>query len=1163
MPQTSRPNQSRAAVPPSESQQIASSNQTVNAFLGGRRRSWMTGISSTDTNPRPAPLPSSNSRKRNQKRKASGSGPPIRNDNDHDIQRDNIPTDQSAEQPPSAGEPLRAQTVLPSPALTDAPSPNVSNQADCNDIDASPHVEGTGPGRPVSDSNMNPDDPISVAHIINHPTPTAAASQAESSSPQIHSTEASARPTVVDPASTGLAPLQTTTTLPPSIPEPQQCNSGALAEQDEGINRNPPATTEHQAKRPRLQGPSEPIESRDRVLCRQWCTTIEYRIAQSAQAGLLNETVEKPRFRILLEACQICDFFYIAFHQVLCAWSMNRSPVYALFHGLVEPKVLDDAFTIVQSILRKNEFMSATHLQWFANFPTPVADLSRGFASTPAAHDIATFLNRLSSHWHSLIHSVKARKYPLLACEVTGTLHCRGRGLQTMLFTMSRRCLGIQDNPGTFSMITIFEQDRDEEALFSARGEAPEIVHRARENTAKRYKDAIASQQQYQQQRQLPQSNAAPSPVFGHNTPTTEQSGPQPVAQPPLMATNLPQPTHTTAPPPSLPHFSTLISHPARGSPRVTSPAVVNNYLPPGNSGPQGPRGPNHLLVQTDPQATSPTSSASYHSPQMQQNPLPRSSSAGLPQANLNLGSPNTQQVTVLPSNGQLRTPFPSQNAPFVQRRVNSFAYPSQSLPSNYGVSSQQPPGHPQSAGPTVQARPQRVASPAQTMPPRQTQMMHPQQNQMMPPLQTTQRRASTMQYNTMPAASPNQIYTTQAAGVQQSVFQAPTAHQVPIPTFPTPQLRPIRQIPEAEYPSSPYGQVSLQVGLHHIDVRSPRRIPSKPGRSRYYQFVRQLVYRPVGLVPQTGLRSLPFNVPEDHIQRLARKVEGEGLPYCSYSEDPAESDWVLLPTSWPNHVFFDLNKHHLELRRKQHFSKDQPLELTDFLAKGENVLRVSFPAVDQNLKPGYKYFMAIEIVETISHEAAHSVIQAMRHIPQEETRLKIQRRLRPSDSDDIIIEDETLTISLADPFSATRFTVPVRGAQCKHLECFDLETWLSTRPQKPFQKGGVLGQKGAEPSLVDAWKCPICGLDARPISLWVDDYLTDVRQRLLSKGDMRTKMITVTADGKWTAVPEPDDSDDDSPAPQLSAMAHGNANKHTRPVAAVPARVIEILDDD
>jgi hypothetical protein len=98
---------------------------------------------------------------------------------------------------------------------------------------------------------------------------------------------------------------------------------------------------------------------------------------------------------------------------------------------------------------------------------------------------------------------------------------------------------------------------------------------------------------------------------------------------------------------------------------------------------------------------------------------------------------------------------------------------------------------------------------------------------------------------------------------------------------------------------------------------------------------------------------------------------------------------------------------------------------------------------------------------------------------------------------------------------------------------------------------------------MADAWKCPICGLDARPVSLWVDEYLAGVCKSLLGNGDMRTKSIVVTADGKWSAVLEPDDSDDDSPAPQSRDTVNGNAGKHSRPSVATPTNVIEILDDD
>ncbi|KAF5656828.1 hypothetical protein FHETE_10759 [Fusarium heterosporum] len=709
---------------------------------------------------------------------------------------------------------------------------------------------------------------------------------------------------------------------------------------------------------------------------------------------------------------------------------------------------------------------------------------------------------------------------------------------------MSRRSLGIVDGPVAVAMNTVFEQDRDEESVYAVRGETPEGLKRAREAVANKHRDLVMSflQQQQQQRQQVP-SNTATSTAFGQSPSMDEQHG-----RPSVVAN-------------SISHFDALNARPLIGGSRVASPVAVNRFLPPpGNNGIQRSRRPDALHIQTDAAVASPSSAAVYQSPQIPQNSLPRSSSAGLPQVHLSRGSPVIAPSPVLSSNGQSQASILPPSNSLLQRRATTFAYPSQVLPSNYATHMDSRGAYPQSAGY------QTVASPVSTMQPMQHQAIYTQQ--------TRQRRPSGTQYNTMTPTSPNHAYSAQPMGLRILPYQ------VPVTNYPGPPTRPVSQIPEADYPPSPYGHGSLQVGLQHVGVRSPRRVPHNPGKSRYYQFVRQLVYQPVALEPRMGLRSLPFNVSEDHFRRLTRKIEGNGLPFCYYSEgsyryrlricrqpetqaDPSESDWAILATTWPSQIFFDLNEKRLELRRKQHFSKDQPLELTDVLVRGENLLRVSFPEVEQNRKPGCKYFMAIEIVETVSHEAVHNVIQSLRHIPTEETKGKIQRRLRPPDSDDLIIEDKTLTISLADPFSATRFVVPVRGSQCKHLECFDLETWLQTRPQKPSQKGGGSQQQGAEPSLADTWKCPICGLDARPVSLRVDNYLAGVRKSLLGSGDVRTKSIVVTADGKWSAVLEPDDSDDDSPAPQSKATINGNAGKHPRPPVATPTKIIEILDDD
>ncbi|KAF4458011.1 hypothetical protein F53441_165 [Fusarium austroafricanum] len=1030
---------------------------------------------------------------------------------------------------------------------------------------------------------MSQSDPIHVATNANYQNPTAAVSlQAQSSTPQQeHVTEATGQYAATGPALAAQVQASQATASPLSNSEIRQQNQNPSAppEQNVRVHARPIFATEHQAKRARVQ---EASGLEDRSVHLQWLNRIEHRMAVAAQAGLLNETVEKPRYRILAEACQSEDFFYIAFHQALCAWSLNKGPIHALFHGLLEPALLDAAFETAQTILRKNDNMSHANLQWFANFPDPIAQFSRAFPNTDMARDISAFLVQLATSWRTLSQNVKARKYPLLSYELIFILQCRARGLQSMLFTMSRRSLGVPDSHVAITMNMIFERDREDEASYEARGEAPEVLKRARDAVAVKYRELVLSVQQQISSSMASKypismltsyllfglTDAAPSPVFGQNAHVSEQHGRQPIQYIPPATANSSHASHATAPSPFLPHFDALTSRASVADPRVANPASANTHSPPpGNTGVRAPRRPNHLHIQTAAAASSPPLATAYQSSQVPPRPLPRSSSAGLPRIRSNHGSPIATHTPILSSNGQPRTPILPPNNPLLQRRAASFAYPSQALPNTYGAQTENQATNPLSVGSPE------VSSPVSLINPLQPQTMHSPQYRPVYPQLALQRRASTSQYNTMGPASPTHVYTPQPLG------QLNPPYQVPVASYPPPLARPVQQIPESEYPASPYGHGSLQVGLQHVGVRSPRRIPLHSVRGRHYQFVKQLVHQPEVLQPQRGLRSLTFTVSESQLQKLEQKLEGHGLPSSCYFEgscryrlricvqpetqaDPSESDWVTAVTCWPNHIFFDLNSRPLELRRKQHFSKDQPLELTDFLIEGKNTLRISYPDVEQNLKPGYKHFVAIEIVTTMSHEGIQDMIQSQQHIATEETREKIQRRLRPSDSDDIIIEDDTLTISLADPFSATRFAIPVRGSQCKHLECFDLETWLQTRPQKPSQKGGGWYEMGSEPSMADAWKCPICGLDARPVSLWVDDYLMGVRRALLSSSDLQTKKITVAPDGNWSPVSEPDTDDDDSPAPQVkvSGMANGHASKHSRPS---PATIIEILDDD
>lgn len=253
------------------------------------------------------------------------------------------------------------------------------------------------------------------------------------------------------------------------------------------------------------------------------------------------------------------------------------------------------------------------------------------------------------------------------------------------------------------------------------------------------------------------------------------------------------------------------------------------------------------------------------------------------------------------------------------------------------------------------------------------------------------------------------------------------------------------------------------------------------------------------------------------------------------------DTQFVTADTKWPQHIFMELNDKVLEIRRKAHYSKDLPVEVSDLVVSGENFLNVSIPEdKDYRKLNGYQPVLAVEVVETLNHRSVVTLVQQKGIIEADVTQNIIKKRLADTsnhDNDELMLVDSDLSISLVDPFSFSIFSIPVRGKECKHLECFDLEMWLNTRLGKKSlcacPAASSKCQRCREPSFADKWRCPLCDGDARPYSLRVDGFLTEVRETLARDGQLQTKSIFVSADGSWRPkeleASAADDSDDDN----------------------------------
>ncbi|CAN8105641.1 unnamed protein product [Discula destructiva] len=489
------------------------------------------------------------------------------------------------------------------------------------------------------------------------------------------------------------------------------------------------------------------------------------------------------------------------------------------------------------------------------------------------------------------------------------------------------------------------------------------------------------------------------------------------------------------------------------------------------------------------------------------------------------------------PSHGPFQWPtMPSQALPSGQQMSSAALLATSSVPAHRS-GQQQAWGRPQSR---AAAQPQ----------------MNQQQQQQVAQQQLAMARAAQQQAMAQQWLNQGQPIQQTILNSQQQASNAsrPTSRVVPPPG---------RLIDRSEYPHSHQEKRSLLMSLHQAHARSPERTRRNGDLDeRYYQSVHAFAVPPFRLAyyHETTFEISPEQFSELYKQKTlpnlaSANTEGQrSIPVREYGhgslrlrvrccrppfvKSPVrESDWVTLDMLWPKHIFVGVNEHKLTIRRGTHNGKDLPIELTDFVVSGTNKLRVTVQraAADQP-----SHYLAVEVLAVASHSALLKGLEANNRASREETLEKIRARISAApDEDDIVLVDRTgstareLSISLTDPFSASIFKIPARGATCSHMECFDLETWLNTRPIRQQLKCGHAKEvctcpKRLEPTEPDKWKCPICFEDARPSSLRIDSFLEDVRRQLQEWNRMDVKSILVAVDGTWRPVDEPADDEDD-----------------------------------
>lgn len=107
-------------------------------------------------------------------------------------------------------------------------------------------------------------------------------------------------------------------------------------------------------------------------------------------------------------------------------------------------------------------------------------------------------------------------------------------------------------------------------------------------------------------------------------------------------------------------------------------------------------------------------------------------------------------------------------------------------------------------------------------------------------------------------------------------------------------------------------------------------------------------------------------------------------------------------------------------------------------------------------------------VLQLVHRPSVRSVLQGLlrkRLLAAEHCIAKIKRNFSNTNSsgpnlndrDRDAVEQTALKVSLKCPITFKRITLPARGNECKHIQCFDLESYL----QMNCERG--------------SWRCPVC----------------------------------------------------------------------------------------
>jgi hypothetical protein len=323
-----------------------------------------------------------------------------------------------------------------------------------------------------------------------------------------------------------------------------------------------------------------------------------------------------------------------------------------------------------------------------------------------------------------------------------------------------------------------------------------------------------------------------------------------------------------------------------------------------------------------------------------------------------------------------------------------------------------------------------------------------------------------------------------------------------PIPGNPTPPLTPASSMP-------PYISPNPDVKPNFNEMKPP--IPSQKDDELRLTFpVRDgIILPPFRLEHNLAVSNHVFQLKPTVHQTLMWRSDLELQLKCFHHEDRQ------MNTNWPASVQVSVNATPLIIDRGENKTSHKPLYLKDVCQPGRNTIQITVSACccvsPDALSPRNKLIRFLQshlfVLQLVHRPSVRSVLQGLlrkRLLTADHCIAKIKRNFSNTGSgpnmerDRDAVEQTALKVSLKCPITYKRITLPARGHDCKHIQCFDLESYL----QMNCERG--------------SWRCPVCNKPAQLEGLEVDQYMWGILNTLSSS---EVDEVTIDSSANWKAA--------------------------------------------